>query len=455
MGSMDTAIPRRQISNRDYLSGAFAWLLVFFVVYFARPEEVIPMGTFPIAKVSGLLAIASFGLVVMARPKLLTVPWEMRYLIFLTVWFWIGVPISPIWKGGAYVTTLMITKMVPIALLIGVVANNVRRLKKLIFVQTASVLMVVVVTLIAFRFHATEDKRLTGSLNGIYGNPNDLALCIVLVFPFCTMFMLSTTNIIKKMFWLAAMILMGFALLLTYSRAGVVALVASGFVMVWEFGVRGRRHGFLIMVGFMALCITVIAGPKGYFKRLASVFDPALDAEGDKGSWQARKELLILSIKTTLQHPLLGVGAGNFQVISDWHVTHNSYTELSAEGGIPALIIYLLIIRRTFINLREAQVLARGHPDLQLLDGALRVSFAAFIVGSFFDSVAYNYFPYFLIAYTGALLKISKARSEQSTDLVPLDKKGSAVSGSKMNGVLGKRSEVVESVRGSRTLAPR
>ena len=124
MGTFETAVPRRRISNRDYLSGAFAWLLVFFVVYFARPEEVIPMGTFPIAKVSGLLAIASFGLVVMARPSLLTVPWEMKYLIILTLWFWLGVPVSPIWKGGAYVTTLTLTKVVPIALLIGVVANN-------------------------------------------------------------------------------------------------------------------------------------------------------------------------------------------------------------------------------------------------------------------------------------------------------------------------------------------
>ena len=312
--------------------------------------------------------------------------------------------------------------------------------------------MVVVVTLIAFRFHATEEKRLTGSLSGIYGNPNDLALCIVLVFPFCTMFMLSTTNIIKKIFWIVAMGFMGFALLLTYSRAGVVALVASGMVLVWEFGVRGRRHGFLIMVGFMALCITVVAGPKGYFRRLASVFDPALDVEGDKGSWQARKELLILSIKTTVEYPVLGVGAGNFQVISDWHVTHNSYTELSAEGGIPALILYLLIIRRTFINLREAQVFARGHPDLQLLDGALRVSFAAFMVGSFFDSVAYNYFPYFLIAYTGALLKITKARSAEATDVDQANKKGGNVKGAAMNKVLEKPSAMLPAATGYRTL---
>lgn len=415
MATIDTTLPRIQVKKRDYLKGAFAWLVVFCVVYFARPEEFIPMGTFPIAKVTGFLAIASFGLVVMAHPDLLTFSWEMRYLIALVSWFLISFPFSPLWKGGAFQHSLDFAKVVPIALLIGLVANSVPRLKRLIFVETASTVLCVVITLFAAHFKASEEHRLTGSLNGIYGNPNDLALCIVLVFPFCAMFMLMTMNIIKKMFWIGAMVMLGFALLLTYSRAGVVALLVSGCVMLWEFGLKGRRHGLVILFAFVGLCMAVVAGPKGYFKRVASVIDPSLDPGGAAGSWRARKELLILSIKTTLTHPIFGVGCGDFQILADWHVAHNSYTETSAEGGFPALILYLLIIRRTLINLKEIERTSRGHPDLVLLGGTLKVSFAAFLVGSFFDSVAYNFFPYFLIAYTGALLRIAKER--QGSDL--------------------------------------
>jgi O-antigen ligase len=227
------------------------------------------------------------------------------------------------------------------------------------------------------------------------------------------MFMLMTKNLFKKALWCIAMMMLGFALLLTYSRAGVVALMAAGCVMVWEFGLKGRRYGFLMMGGFIALCVMVVAGPKGYLQRIGSVIDPALDPGSASGSWHARRDLLILSIKTTLTHPIFGVGCNVFKAMegADWHVTHNSYTQTSAEGGLLVLLFYLLIIKRTFQNLVEIEATARGDPELLLIGGALRVSFAAFLVGSFFDSVAYNFFPYFLVAYTGALLMIAKTKA--------------------------------------------
>ena len=63
------------------------------------------------------------------------------------------------------------------------------------------------------------------------------------------------------------------------------------------------------------------------------------------------------STLTAVNHPLFGVGPGNFQVAQNWslhhavddpcglwHVTHNSYTELSCEMGIPGLMIYLIFL---------------------------------------------------------------------------------------------------------------
>ena len=408
--SMFAQIPTKQ---RDYLKGAFAWLLVFCVVYFARPEEFVPIGQFPIAKVAFFFAFASFGLVVMAHPELLKFSLEMKYLIALAAWFLIGVPFSPVWKGGALVNSINFAKVVPIALLIGLVANTVVRLKRLILVETVSTVLCVVSNLFAYHFHAEEDHRFSGAImNGIYGNPNDLAFCIVLVFPFCAMFMLSSTSLLKKALWCGTMMLLGYGLLLTYSRAGVLALMVSGGVMLWEFGFKGRRHGLVVMAVFLALCMVIITGPKGWATRVASVVFPSLDPGKAEGSWNARKGLLMLSLKTTITHPIFGVGCGLFQAIegAGWQVTHNSFTQMSSEGGIMALVLYLLIIRRTFLNLREVEVASRGQPELDLIAGALRACFAAFLVGSFFDAVAYNFFPYFLVGYSGALLVIAKQR---------------------------------------------
>jgi len=58
--------------------------------------------------------------------------------------------------------------------------------------------------------------------------------------------------------------------------------------------------------------------------------------------------LFLRSIQLTFEHPILGVGPGEFMDAEAeeaavagkkamWHFTHNSYTELSSETGLPGL----------------------------------------------------------------------------------------------------------------------
>ena len=74
-------------------------------------------------------------------------------------------------------------------------------------------------------------------------------------------------------------------------------------------------------------------------------------------STQSRKALLKNSIKFTIRHPLFGVGPGMFVVADDdeaqaaqgqrkgqWLGTHNSYTQVSSELGIPAFCFFVAAI---------------------------------------------------------------------------------------------------------------
>src|SRR5208282_1118084 len=131
-----------------------------------------------------------------------------------------------------------------------------------------------------------------------------------------------------------------------------------------------------------------------------------LESQSASASQVQRKALLIKSLVVTAQHPLFGVGAGNFQVVSGmWHETHNSYTQMSSEAGLPALILYLMILWRAFANVGEAKQRASAGRDEDgvLWASALRASLLGFVVGSVFDSVAYLLFVYFLVAYTSIL----------------------------------------------------
>jgi O-antigen ligase len=121
-------------------------------------------------------------------------------------------------------------------------------------------------------------------------------------------------------------------------------------------------------------------------------------------SAQQRKELLFISLKVTAQHPLFGVGPGNFAIVSGvWLATHNSYTQMSAEGGIPAFLLYVLILWRGIANVRDISKYPKTGKRVRLFSMALGASLAAYLVGSFFASVAYQVFPYCLVAYTGVL----------------------------------------------------
>jgi putative inorganic carbon (hco3(-)) transporter len=139
------------------------------------------------------------------------------------------------------------------------------------------------------------------------------------------------------------------------------------------------------------------------------------------GSAQQRKELLLESLRVTAQHPLLGVGPGDFEFVSRaWRVTHNSYTQISAEGGIPAFLLYVLILWRGIANLRDVSKYRKTGKRIRLFSMALGASLAGYLIGSFFASVAYQLYPYCLISYTSALrLTVHRNRTVSSRSPKP------------------------------------
>ena len=84
---------------------------------------------------------------------------------------------------------------------------------------------------------------------------------------------------------------------------------------------------------------------------------------------------------------------------------------MSSEGGIPALILYVLILLSAFRNLRSTGKIAGVQDEIVLLAKALNASMVGYIIGSCFLSLNYEFFPYLLMAYTTALLLIAKKSS--------------------------------------------
>jgi O-antigen ligase len=388
--------------RREPLAFAYFGLVLFMIVYFARPEDWIPgLAALPLAKISGILILVALAF--SFHSIRWHMPLEITFLVLLVAQLWLSAIFSPVWRGGAVNVMLDFSKVLPLVVVIYGAVRSMNRLRLILFVQAASVAAIAVASIVDRRI---SGGRLQGVLSGVYGNPNDLALVIDLTLPLCLALALSTRGYWKRIAWTVAMLAMVYAVILTASRGGAIALGVAALVCLWQLSVKTRRLYLLLLIPFAAIAFWLFSG-----NILHERFDQtAVDSTTNRSSTEAsesaqqRKELLIQSLRVTAQHPIFGVGPGNFEIVSGvWRVTHNSYTQISAEGGVSGFLLYLLLLWRAIANLWAVGKSSGTGKEIRLLSIGLGASLAAYLIGSLFASDAYQVFPYCLVAYTSAL----------------------------------------------------
>jgi O-antigen ligase len=409
---------------------AFRALVVFSLLYYARPEDAIaPLRFIPLSKIAGVVCV--IGLIAgLSKRRKIKFPLALTFLLLLFVQMCLAIPFAVGWPGMAFKMVFSyFAKGVVVAILISVLVETLPQLRRLLFVQAVAVSFM---TFASLAVHHMSGGRLTGAAGGIFENPNDLAINIALNLPFCFAFLLRARGPIRKVLWSIPVAAMLAAVLLTYSRSGLLALVLAALVCLWEFGIKGRRFHLLLLAG-VALVLMAAFHPEHTVARLESIFaTEKIQGSGDRGSVEARKEMLETSLRLMAQHPLVGIGPGNFPIVTgEWLVAHNTYTEMGAEAGIPALILFLLVLGAGLRNLFVAQqsALFKADSEFRIFTGGLMASMAAYMLGAFFSDTAYNLFPYFLVAYTCGLRQIAEHPSPSPTTSIPVKPAAIVVNG--------------------------
>lgn len=412
---------------------AYRALVLFSVIYFFRPEDFIPgLSHIPIGKIAGGIALAAliFGVKRTERGKL---PLEGKILLVLLAHLILTIP-TAFWRGGAYDTVInKFSKGVIIALLISLVVTKMGELRRLLYIQASAVALITVGSLIV---HHTQDGRLMGIQQGILENPNDLAINIAINFPLCMAFLFASKGGMRKVFWAFSLICLLVGVVATYSRSGMIAMVITAIVCLWEFGVKGRRFmllGVTLLLGIFAVG-GLVASPKYRARILSLVQRPAagsyaegsMEAHGE-GSLEQRTQLLKESTSLMLHHPIFGVGPGNFPAVTqEWRVVHNTYTEFGAEAGIPALVLFLALLFVSMRRIKRVYKLPRykSDPEIRIWTSALWAALAGYAAGAMFASTEYNLFPYFLVGYICALYQIAGKAPQGTTAAGPLQNEG-------------------------------
>jgi O-antigen ligase len=147
-----------------------------------------------------------------------------------------------------------------------------------------------------------------------------------------------------------------------------------------------------------------------------------------------RLALLKESIRFTILNPVFGVGPGVYEAYAadvavsegrrgHWQVTHNTYSQISSEAGIPALIFWLGALLGCIKATRQIyKANGYGNPEAGRLAYAMFLTLIAFAITAIFDSVVYQmYFPT-LAGLTVALVNSvsgERATAPRATEPLP------------------------------------
>ncbi len=413
--------PRRSAVPAERRELAYTGLLAFTALLFFRPQDQIPaLNVLHLAELSALTALAAmvFGRVSRGLSVTRVTP-ELLGVVGLGAIILATAPFS-IWMGGSVHTfTDVYVKIILIFILMLNTLTTPKRIDRFLW------LIVIASGYIGFRavfdyvrgINLVENGRVQGAVGGMFKNPNDLALNMVAVMPFAALFVMRAAGVLRRLVAAGCGLMMLGAVVASQSRSGTIGLAMMMLVLG---GHIARRRPGLAVAAALAFLLALPLMPSSYWHRLSSITDQSQD---ETGSREARRILLMESFRAFLQHPITGVGAGQFKNYDPegrqeaWRESHNVILQVAAELGIFGVGVLLFLIGRAALSGRYTRrLLRRAAPrgpdaaaaadvitdDERAWVASYTAATTAALVGwlfcALFASVAYNWTFYYLVA---------------------------------------------------------
>ena len=392
------------VARRGHLV-SYVGLFLFTAFVFFRPYELLSV---PGLK-EGALWLALFTLLAyipsqfMAEGNLTARPREVNLALLLLLAAVLSIPLA-ISPAEAWENVLEFSKVILMFVVLVNVARTEWRFRGLLLLAMS---VSVMLSFAAFNDYrngrlALGGERVKGLLGGLFDNPNDLALHLVTMVPIAVGLAFARRGPLKLVYALCAALFVA-GIVVTFSRAGFLGLLAAAAVLAWKLG---RRHRLLVTaLMVVSLGVFTVAMPGDYGLRVTSIFG------GDvSGSVSARRDLLWRSVVVALRYPITGVGLGNFYYRGAHdQVSHNAYTQVASEMGLAAFVVYVMFLVTPIRRLRrvERETFAeQGRARFYYLSVGLQASIVGYMVSSFFASVAHLWYVYYIVGYSLCLRRL-------------------------------------------------
>lgn len=421
---------KKQARDRDLLANerwlgrhghaaTYLALYLFSIMVLFRPYEIVPGMTF-LSGTAFYFAIATLAIFIpsqlAAEGNLTSLSTEVKAILAMTL---IALATIPIAKDPDLAWTKFNDPYIKAVVIFVVLVNVVRTRKRLMQMMWLSFGIGVYLSYSALDLYlqgkfTVEEYRVAVDVGGMFGNPNEMAMHFVMMTPLVIALGIAEKSKVMRMIYFGMAVMFVGANMVTYSRGGFLGLLACSAVLAWKLG---RKYRLNVTIASIVLGGTaIVAAPGNYGLRMLSIFVPGLDAVG---SSDQRWELLNRSLLVTARNPW-GIGIGNFPIVGVRNLqSHNAFTQVSAELGILGLLAYLVFIISPFRKLSAIERTlfeADDHDWFYYLAIGLQASIIGYMVSSFFASVAYNWFIYYLIAYAVAFRRIYSAQSDATAE---------------------------------------
>lgn len=220
-------------------------------------------------------------------------------------------------------------------------------------------------------------------------NPNVLGEYILLVMPVTIALMWKKKTIFSKIVYGAMALVMGLALILTFSRGCWIGIMASAAVFVTF--AAGKLWGLLLLV----LPVVPMILPESIINRFASIGDMK------DSSTSYRVYIWMGTLLMLKDFWLSGVGPGteaftqvypfySYNSIVAPH-SHNLFLQIMVESGVLGILSFLLLLVVFFRKLASAHQIQGKFGDISVVLVGIGAATVGFLVQGLFDNCFYNY----------------------------------------------------------------
>jgi putative inorganic carbon (hco3(-)) transporter len=307
------------------------------------------------------------------------------------------------------------SKTILIALLASALCDSERRIR-LLYVWT-----VVGIGLLAVRSFlgvlASGGEYRSYGPGGMFEDNNDYALLLVMITP-----MLYYAARSAQEWWLKTgcygLSLLSFVVVFfTRSRGGFLGICTVAVLL----GLRSKYKITGLVAAPLAIAAVLLIAPGVVTDRLSTI----QTARESDSSAQQRLRAWGVAMQVMRDYPFTGVGARNLMEVygrygdpTDARVAHNSFFQLGADAGPPALLLFLSLIGFSYFRLWRARGVLRTHaPDSPLIGytHGMQVALIGFMVSGFFVS-RYDLELVYEIAALATALQILARSYEREAD---------------------------------------